>query len=119
MNLEFKTAQINPMFSKVIDVAAQEVLEKKDQVVLIDVREPFEYTGDLGHVAGTTLISVGELPARLNEIPKDKVVVFICRSGNRSAHAAAYVLDQGYSTVYNMAGGMLMWNQLMLPTERS
>ena len=119
MQIDFKTKTRNPMFEQVADIAPEEILEMRDMITLIDVREPFEFTGDLGHIAGATLVSVGELPEKLEQIPRDKHVVFICRSGNRSAHAAAFALDKGYTTVYNMIGGMLLWNQLNLPTERA
>lgn len=119
MSLEFKSKSQNPMFSQVIDIAPQDVLDFKNQIVLIDVREPQEFVGELGHIAGSSLIPVGEFTQRIAEVPKDQTVVFICRSGNRSAHAAAFAHEQGYTQIYNMKGGMLLWNQLMLPIERN
>ena len=52
-----------------------------------------------------------------NEIPKDKTVVFVCRSGGRSARATAHALEHGYTNVYNLKGGMILWNELHLETE--
>ena len=115
---ELKSITPNPYFPGVEDVNAQEVLERKSDLVLIDVREPAEFSGDLGHVAGSELVPLGGLPENMNRIPKDKTVIFICRSGNRSAHAAAYAKELGFSSVYNMMGGMLFWNQILLPVER-
>jgi rhodanese-related sulfurtransferase len=114
----FKNKMTNPNFENVTDVAAQEVLDHKNQLHLIDVRQPEEYTGELGHIANTKLIVLNTIPEQLNSIPKDKHVVFVCRSGGRSAQACAYALSQGYTNVYNMMGGMLMWNQLQFPTEK-
>jgi len=114
----FKHKIKNPHFETVNDVAAQEVLNHLDQLVLIDVRQPEEYTGELGHIAHTKLIVLNTLPEQLNTIPQNKPVVFICRSGMRSAQACAYAQSQGYNHVYNMMGGMLMWNQLQFPTEK-
>lgn len=111
----FSTSTENPNFSQVRDVAATEVFEKKDTLVLIDVRETHEYNAELGHIDGTKLIVMNTIPNHLDEIPKDKPVVFICRSGGRSSQVAAFCMDQGYENVFNMKGGMLMWNQLMLP----
>ncbi len=51
------------------------------------------------------------------KIPKDKTVVFICRSGGRSGNATAMAKDQGFANVYNMKGGMLLWNEMGLETE--
>lgn len=111
----FETASENPSVEGVIDVAPQEVWNKRDQLVLIDVREEGEYVGELGHVPGTKLIVMGSVPQRLQEIPKDKTVVLICRSGGRSGQVSGYLKQNGYENVFNMKGGMLMWNQLMLP----
>ena len=85
---------------------------------MIDVRQPDEYTGELGHIAGTKLVVLNTLPDNLSEIPQDKTVVFVCRSGGRSAQAAAFALMKGYKEAYNMMGGMLQWNNLQLPVER-
>ena len=100
------------------DVDPKEVFDKKDQLALIDVREPDEYTGELGHVPGARLLSLGDLGQKFNEIPQDKTVVFICRSGGRSGKAAAYAKEKGLTDCYNMDGGMLRWNDESLETER-
>lgn len=118
MQIELKTKQPNPHFGNVDDIAPNEVLEKSKDLFLVDVREPSEYTGELGHVEGSQLIVLSTLPENLAQVPKDKTVVFICRSGGRSAQATAYAKSQGFTTVYNMLGGMMLWNQLQLPTER-
>lgn len=116
--VNFESKSENPHFENVFDISPSEVLKLKDQVKLIDVRQPDEYTGELGHVPGAELIVLNSLPENLNQVPKDQTVVFTCRSGGRSAQAAAYAKSQGYEHVYNMQGGMLLWNQLQLPVER-
>lgn len=118
-SVDLKSKVPNPFFPGVYDVNAQDVLALKKELVLIDVRESSEFTGELGHIADSSLIPLGSLPDRLHEIPQDKTVIFICRSGNRSAHAAAFALEHGYKDVFNMAGGMLFWNSIMLPVERN
>ena len=117
MSYEFKNKSVNPHFADVTDVPPQEVLEASTQLKLIDVREVAEYTGELGHVAGSELIVLSTLPEKIKDLPKDKTIVFICRSGGRSAQASAYAQQQGFQSVHNMLGGMLLWNQLQLPIE--
>ncbi len=104
----------NPQIPGVKDVEPKELFAKRSEVVIIDVRRPDEFTGELGHVAGSELMVLDTLPQRLGELPKDKTVVFVCRSGNRSAQAAGFALEHGFSDVYNMRGGMLLWNELGL-----
>lgn len=118
MSYEFKNKTNNPGFAGVIDVTPQEVLENTPHLKLIDVREVSEYTGELGHAPQTELIVLSTIPEKIKTLPQDKPIVFICRSGGRSAQAAAFALQNGFKNVYNMTGGMLLWNQLQLPTEK-
>ena len=60
---------------------------------------------------GAVWIPLGELPTRLNDIPKDKTVVAVCRSGNRSSQATSFLRGQGFDNVHNMTGGMNDWQQ--------
>lgn len=78
-------------------------------VRIVDVREPDEFVGPLGHIAGSVLVPLGELGARVNEIPKDKPVVVVCRSGARSARATEMLGKAGFDRVANLNGGMLRW----------
>ena len=100
-----------------VDVTPQEVLENTAQLKLVDVREISEYTGELGHAPHAELMVLSTIPEKIKTLPQDKTIVFICRSGGRSAQAAAYAQQHGFKNVYNMTGGMLLWNQLQLPTE--
>ncbi len=108
----------NPNFPDIFDVNPQEVLENSKDLTLIDVRETSEYNAELGHVAGTKLVVLSTLPQNIKTIPTEKTVVFICRSGGRSSQAASFAKAHGLTHVYNMQGGMLLWNQLLLPTEK-
>ncbi len=88
-----------------------------DDLVLIDVREPYEWSA--GHIEGATHIPMNQVPERLAEIPKDKEVVMICRSGGRSGHVQQHLLGaQGYSRVLNMTGGMQRWAREVDPSIR-
>ncbi len=84
--------------------------------VLIDVREPDEWQA--GHAPGARLIPLGTLSLRLDEVPRDREVLLICRSGNRSGVAQQMLLRQGYASVFNVAGGMLAWTRAGLPVEQ-
>ena len=91
--------------------------EVANDVQLIDVREPNEYSGPLGHIRGARLIPLGELSGRSNEIECDRPVVAVCRSGARSAQAVVLLQKAGYSKVANLAGGMLRWRATSHPVE--
>lgn len=123
MSYEFKTRSVNPYFPEIEDVTPQEVFtcavqNREPGVRLIDVREVSEFSGELGHAPQSELMVLSTLPEKLKSLPQEEVIVFICRSGGRSAQAAAFARQQGYPRVHNMLGGMLLWNQLQLPTEK-
>jgi rhodanese-related sulfurtransferase len=99
-----------------IDVQTAAALQDRDDVVLIDVREQWEY--DEWHIPNITLIPMSELAARVSEIPTDKTVVVTCNSGNRSGQVTDFLRDNGYESVHNMAGGIQAWNQAGLPVDR-
>ena len=82
-------------------------------VHVIDVREPQEYAG--GSVAGAELMPLRSLPHHLAEIPRDRPVVLMCRSGARSGHACAFLTAQGFRNVYNLQGGIISWVSQGLP----
>ena len=83
--------------------------------VLLDVREDDEWAA--GHAPGALHIPLGQLVARLDELPGDQPVAVVCRAGGRSAQATAYLLRQGRD-VRNVAGGMKAWAAGGLPLER-
>jgi len=84
---------------------------------LLDVREPWEYLA--GHVPGATLIPLGELEQRISEVPRDREVLAICHSGQRSLAAAGYLQQLGYTAVSNVDGGTAAWIERGYPTEGS
>lgn len=81
--------------------------------LLLDVREPHEYTA--GHIPGSVLIPMGKVLSRLSEIPRDQTVVVVCRSGNRSGQVAEKLAEQGYTNVLNLQGGVLDWPKPLQP----
>jgi adenylyltransferase/sulfurtransferase len=82
-------------------------MDEGEEIFLLDVREPFER--DICSIGGT-LIPKGSVTERIAEIPKDKEIVVVCRSGARS-QAVALELEKihGYAQVSNLAGGVLRW----------
>jgi len=78
---------------------------------IIDVREPDEFTGELGHVEGAELHPLGELSAHAETWDKDQPLLVICKRGGRSAKACTYLISRGFTNVTNLDGGMLAWNQ--------
>ena len=75
--------------------------------LLLDVREPDEWTA--GHAPGAKHLPLGELGARVDELPKDRPIVAVCRVGGRSNKAAEALVNAGYDVV-NLAGGMRAWD---------
>jgi len=96
-------------FSGVWEVEPHWLEENLSKVFVLDVREPNEFTGPLGHIRGAVLVPLGELASKAKEIPKDKPIVAVCRAGSRSAHATAILIKAGLSDVANLPGGMLRW----------
>jgi rhodanese-related sulfurtransferase len=83
-------------------------------VTLIDVRRPYEF--EAGHLAGARNIEMNELTAHAGEIPRDRIVLFYCRTGNRSSMAVDAFREAGYDA-HNLAGGIEAWNQEGRPLE--
>lgn len=82
-------------------------------VLLLDVREQDEW--DAGHIPNTTHIPLGELSSRVDELPKDQEIVVVCRSGNRSAEGRDILLQNGFTNVTSMAGGVSDWSSAGYP----
>jgi rhodanese-related sulfurtransferase len=101
-------------------VDAIDVLEAQRRqsagALLIDVRNPDEWQA--GHAPQATLIPLGALPDRLEEVPRDREVLLICRSGNRSGQAQRLLLQHGFTRVLNVSGGMNAWTSAGLPVQR-
>ena len=92
-----------------VDVSVDEALQlwQNKEATLIDIRTPAEYRD--GHIPGVVNIPLDELEKRLSEIPKDKKVVLICRTGNRSAQGTKMLRSKGFANVFNSTGGMSTW----------
>lgn len=80
-----------------------EVLKNKD-VFLLDVREPYEY--EIAKIEGAELIPLQQIPNALESLPKDKKIVVMCHHGTRSRNAMNFLLDNGFTNIYNLEGGI-------------
>lgn len=116
-------------FPLVADVAAVPVWEANEArgrlraaaaPVVIDVREPEEFVGELGHIEGALLVPLDALERRLPKLLgyTDRELLVVCRAGARSATASAMLRRAGFGKVYNLAGGMLAWVKAGLPVSR-
>jgi adenylyltransferase/sulfurtransferase len=89
-------------------------MDAKEDFYLLDVREPNEFK--IGRIPGSTLIPLGEVPQRYQEIPRDKEIIVQCKMGGRSAKAAAFLRQQGFKSVKNLKGGILDWSDKIDPS---
>ncbi len=83
-------------------------LDKGDKVFLLDVREPHEFS--MAKIEGSTLIPLGTLPQSLNQLDPTDEIVALCHKGMRSADAVGFLLQQGFSNVKNLIGGIDAWS---------
>jgi rhodanese-related sulfurtransferase len=100
-----------------IDVqSVQQMRQHGDQFTLLDVRNPDEYA--TAHIAGSTLIPMGELQSRLAELEplKDQPIVVHCHHGGRSLRVTMFLRQQGFTNVQNMTGGIDAWSQQVDPS---
>lgn len=98
-------------------IAAMQLMNHKNALIL-DVREQSEY--DAGHILSSKLIPLGKLNERLGELEKyrERPVVVVCRSGQRSASACAFLGKKGFAQVHNLNGGIMAWQKASLPLEK-
>lgn len=102
-------AHLTFTFGGIWEIQPRSLEELADEVQIIDVREPAEFSGALGHIRGAKLIRLDELQQRAKEISRVKPVVAVCRSGARSAQAVVMLQREGFQELANLAGGMLRW----------
>jgi len=88
---------------------------RDDGAFMLDVREPGEWVD--GHIPGATLIPLGGLASRLDDVPRDQRIVVVCRSGNRSAEGRNILLEAGFPAVTSLDGGMSDWVRAGMPIE--
>jgi len=104
-------------FAGIWEIQPDALEENAAKVQVVDVREADEYAGPIGHIEGSRLIPLGQLPKRTDELGRDRPVVTVCRSGARSAQASVLLQKAGFTDVANLAGGMLRWRAEGHPVE--
>jgi rhodanese-related sulfurtransferase len=103
----------------IAEITPQEAAARIGEFQPIDVRGVTEWHGPLGHVRSARLIPLPELAARAGEVPRDRTLLLICRSGVRSAKACAQLGELGIGLTLNLTGGMIAWVRADLPVERT
>ena len=101
-----------------INIPVREAKIKVDsgEYFILDVRTRKEY--DEGHIAGSVLIPNDVLLNRLDEVPSNKPILVYCRSGSRSAISSQDLINNGFSEVYNMEGGIAAWQNAGYPVQK-
>jgi sulfur dioxygenase len=98
------------------EIAPEWVAQHRADVHVLDVRGAAEFDGELGHLEGAQLIPLDELRARAAEVSTDKPVVVVCQTGRRAGMGALILGEAGLTRVANLAGGMVRWRDLGLPS---
>lgn len=101
------------------EISPREASRRLAEFCAIDVRAEHEFRGPLGRVRGSRLLPLPDLEARADELPKERPLLLVCRSGNRSGKACEKLTELGIGPVVNLAGGMIEWNRAELPVEHA
>jgi rhodanese-related sulfurtransferase len=99
-------------------ISAQDVKTRMSEAqppLVIDVRQPGEYRE--GHIQGAQLIPLDQLAGKLDNLPRDRQIICVCRSGARSGAATRQLKAAGFDTL-NMNGGMMAWQRAGLPVSK-
>jgi len=110
-------APLTYTFAGIWEVQPNWLEEHAREVQIVDVREPEEFNGPLGHVQGAVLIPLSKLEEKAKDMQKAKPIVTVCRSGARSAQATVILGKAGFERVANLSGGMLRWRAQRFPVE--
>jgi sulfur dioxygenase len=102
-------AALRYSFAGIWEIEPHGLEEHAPAIQILDVREPEEFIGPLGHIRDAILIPLGELAERAGELSRDRPIVAVCRAGSRSAQATVILREAGFVNVANLSGGMLRW----------
>jgi adenylyltransferase/sulfurtransferase len=100
---------------EITPVELKQKLDAGESPLILDVREPNEY--QINRIEGSTLIPLGELPRRYQELPRDREIVTQCKMGGRSAKAMEFLQSVGFTRVRNLKGGILEWIDKVDPSQ--
>lgn len=104
---QISTHQLADWIAECGNSAGESGQERRQKPFLLDVREPWEY--EHCHLAGSVLMPMQSVPARLGELAPDADVVVICHHGGRSMQVAMFLERNGFGSIYNLAGGVNAW----------
>ncbi|HEY1812891.1 MAG TPA: MBL fold metallo-hydrolase [Kofleriaceae bacterium] len=102
-------------YAGISEIAPEWLARHRGDVQILDVRNPSELTGDLGHLGDALAIPLDALRARSDEVTRDKPVVVVCQTGRRSCLATVILRKAGIARCASLAGGMVRWHELGLP----
>lgn len=94
---------------------AKDRIDNQDGLYILDVRQSNEFQA--GHIKGAKLIPLNDLVNRMNELPKDKDILCVCRSGSRSGSATRQLSHAGFNA-FNLRGGMVSWQHAGYPVKK-
>jgi sulfur dioxygenase len=114
---EPRWAPLRYSFAGIWEIEPHGLEEQMGVVQILDVREPEEFSGPLGHIHGAMPIPLGALAGRAKELAADRPIVAVCRAGSRSAQATVILREAGFAEVANLAGGMMRWRAEGHPVE--
>ena len=101
------------------NVSPADALSERATARVIDVREPDEFRGELGHIPGSELVPLATISTVAASWDRAAPLVLVCRSGGRSRRAAEALVGAGFERIANLEGGMIAYNAAGLPVERS
>lgn len=117
---------MNPLFRQAApdargfrDITVATLKDNLSVAEMIDVREPQEFSGELGHIPGSRLVPLATLASAMATVARTQAIVLVCRSGARSARAAEQLRAMGFEQIMNLSGGMLAWGAAGYPIARS
>lgn len=110
MNQRMGVPQLDPLYAEI------RLQDPVRPAFLLDIREADEFR--TVRVPGSLFVPMSTLGARLQEIPADRPVLVLCAAGSRSQQVAGYLLDNGFTDVGSVAGGINAWERLGLEVKR-
>jgi rhodanese-related sulfurtransferase len=105
-------APLTLTFAGIWEIDPHWVEEHLRELQIVDVREPDEFSGPLGHIPGAKLLPLGGFAEAAPGLARDKPIVTVCRAGGRSAQAFSTLKKLGFEQAANLPGGMLRWRAL-------
>ena len=116
---QFCQIKSKAVIGSVPEISVEELnqkLSEKDDITIIDVRERYELF--ISHIEGALHIPVSEIPSQLDALKYHPNLAILCRSGIRSARICEYLINQGFSNVKNISGGINDWCKKVDPSQR-